>query len=328
MNTPNDNIPVTTDPYEATPNAGQATDAEAALIAAGTAVDGEGNLIDASATAAAAAEAEAAAKAAEEAAAAKAAEDVATAAAATAEAARIAAQPIPAAPVQTLVLPQKPVAPQDFAAARAALKQQYENGDDGMDQDAYLDAREKLVLEEAAFKGQLSAWESTTAALQTNAQAAADAAFNAVALDWEKRNADFIANPLRQEAMQKMVDAIDKETGYKLAPNELFAQAEKVAFEAFNYTPKTVTSPEPTLTAEQIAANALANRRPDLKNIPATLQAVPQAAGLDPNNATYTALDKMDISNLEDTLARMTPDQAAKYLADAPGATSTGHENE
>lgn len=309
------------DPNNAVVNAGDATTEEAALIAAGTEVGEDGAPIDAQAAqaaaeAAAAAEAQAKADADAAAASARAADEAARAAAAAAPAA-------PAAAPAALVLPPKPEAPKDFTAERSSLKDLYEKGD--LDQDEYLDKREALTIEEAAFNGRLAAWETTAAAAKTTAAASADAEFNTVALDWEKRNADFIANPIRAEAMQKLVDQIDKENNYTLTPAELFTRAERLAFEAFNYQP-TTQAPPPAKTKEQIAAEALAGRKPDTSNVPGTLASAPQAASLDPNHASYAAIDNLGIDDLENTLARMTPEQQAKYLADAPGAAATGSE--
>jgi hypothetical protein len=307
------------DPNNAVVNAGDATTEEAALIAAGTEVGADGAPIDAQAAqaaadAAAAAEAQAKADADAAAASARAADEAARAAAAPAATA--------AAPA-ALVLPPKPEAPKDFTAERSSLKDLYEKGD--LDQDEYLEKREALTIEEAAYTGRLAAWETTAAAAKTTAAANAEAEFNTVALDWEKRNADFIANPIRAEAMQKLVDQIDKENNFALSPAELFTRAEKLAFEAFNYQPAT-PAPASGKTPEQIAAEALAARKPDTSKVPGTLATAPQAASLDPNHASYAAIDNLGIDDLENTLARMTPEQQAKYLADAPGATATGSE--
>lgn len=317
MSNPNDTN-TTTDPREATPNAGEATAEEAKLIAAGTDVDDEGNPTDAAAEAAAkAAQDEAAAKAqadADAAAAKKAEEDAAAAAAET---------PQPAAQPVVVNLP-KPEPPQDFAAERAKLKTAYDNGE--IDQDEYLDKRDAITVAEGAYQGRLAAWETQVANAQETIKANAEAAFTAEAQAWEKRNADFMANPLRADMMQQAIAAVDKQTGYKLSPAELFKKAEEVAFQAANYTPPAAT-PAPTpsgKTVEEIAREALAGRKPSAADTPATLRTAPQAAGLDPNNAAYDTLDRLPISDLEDTLARMTPEQAAKFLADTPGSDSRG----
>ena len=218
----------------------------------------------------------------------------------------------------------KPEPPQDFKAARDQLKQKYENGD--LDQDEYLDQREQVTLAEAEFKGRLASWETHNEAVKAQNEAAATTAFNDVALAWEKQHADFIANDLRRDAMQAAIAAVDKRTGGTLSPAALFEQAQKIAFEAFNYTPPGGGGGDgaPTKTPEQIAADALKDRKADTSQIPATLANAPQAASLDPNNSNYDSIDKQDIDSLENTVARMSPDQQEKWLADAPGANQRG----
>ncbi|MGO4700282.1 hypothetical protein [Dyella sp. 2RAB6] len=222
-----------------------------------------------------------------------------------------ASAPAPAAPPP---LPERPVPPKDFDAEFEKLQKQYDDGD--IDTAAYNRQFRELTGDEAAFKARVTIHDETV----KNQTASAVAEFNRAASTWEKDNADFLANPLRRDAMQKAIALIDQETGYTLAPTDLLARAETQAFEAFNYKRPGQGQPKPT--AEEAIAAATAARAP--APAPATLASAPAAAPIESNNGSaFAELDSKDISDLEDHLARMSAAQRDAYLRDAPGANST-----
>ncbi|MGC1549386.1 MAG: hypothetical protein WA777_12725, partial [Rhodanobacter sp.] len=314
-----------TDQPAAIVNGGEPTDKEA-LLAAQVDTIGTDPQVDPNDAAAVAAQA-AAAAAAKTPAAAPAAVDPSAAVPAPAPAASpaatdptaVVASPAPApvaAPAPVGVPAQaKPEAPKDFDAEYAALQTRYDAGD--LDGDQLQQAQRALSREEGAFTARVTLWEERqNFAVQ---QAAAD--FNATALSWEGQNKDFMSNSLRRNAMQQAVLTIDKETGGTLSPTDLFARAQKDAFDAFGYTPPTAQASDPNASGAAAVAAAVAARQPAA--VPATLATAPAAAPIEAGrNSTFADLDSKDIGALEDALARMTPAQRDAYLSDAPGATS------
>lgn len=266
-----------------------------------------------------------AAKAAEDEVARKAAEDtVAADAAATADAYRAASEA--AARAKAAVAPDpKPDAGRDFDADRAAIvakrseiNDKYKAGTlDEDERDSAMqvvqDELDKLNEARSEYRTRVAVWEDR----QQRTAAAAAAEFNSTALAWEKANADFMANPLRRDAMQKAIAAIDKETP-GLSAQELLDEAEKVAFEAFNY------KRTPAADAAAALARAVSARKTDTSKIPPTARSAPAAGGLDPGKSSFSQLDEMDISDLEDAVARFGRDKVDEYLRDAPGADSRG----
>jgi hypothetical protein len=206
------------------------------------------------------------------------------------------------------------VPPRDFDAAFAEVQRQFDEGE--IDGDKFQKDTRAITKEEAQFTARMTVWEENQ---QTAAeQSASD--FNAAAVTWEKANADFMANPLRAQAMQQAINAVAAKSP-SLAPSALFTAAAKVAFEAFGYTPPAAA--EPVAEAAAIAA-ATAARKPT--GVPVTLASAPAAAPIEApaTNSAYDALDSKDIDSLEDAVARMSPDQLDAYLGSAPGAKSTG----
>lgn len=246
----------------------------------------------------------------------------ATAAAATGAAAAeetAAAPPAPAAavsvPAPAVVAAARPEVPKDFDAAYKQLQEQYDAGT--IDGDKLQADQRALAREEGAYTARLTIWEEGQRT--ATQQAAMD--FNATALNWEAANKDFMSNTTRAQLMQQTLAAIDHQTGGTLAPAELFARAQKDAFEAFNYaSPTTTAAPTAADQARAIAA-ATAARKP--VPVPQTLANADAAAPIEAGrNSTFDGLDNLDISSLEDALARMPAAQREAYLAGAPGATS------
>lgn len=227
------------------------------------------------------------------------------------EAPAAAAAPAPSAPAPT---PQEPQAPRDFDAAYAENQRKFDDGE--IDADAFQKTMRDISREEAGFTARVEIFRERQ---QTQAQRA-QAEFNAAAVAWETENKAFMANPLYAQAMQQAIVAVDKQHP-GLAPADLLVQAQKAAFEFTHYTP-----PAPPAAADGKAAIARAQAQRKPAAVPATLAGAPTAAHVDaPVSASaYANLDGLDIDNLENQLAHMSPAQIEAYLSDAPGANSTG----
>jgi hypothetical protein len=231
-----------------------------------------------------------------------------------------------------IVQEPKPEPPKDFSAERKAVntaerhaRAQYEAGE--IDEAAWAKAqddadaaRDALAAEQATFASKLAVWEDR----QTRAAQQADADFNTTAAAWEKEHADFMKDPLRKQVMQQAIAAVDADTGGTLSPAELLQRAQESAFSFCRYTPPGAAAAEPRAAATAVA-KATAARTPGAA--PQTLATAPAAAPIERGaNATFAELDGKDINGLEDAIARMSPAQLEQYLADAPGARTTGVE--
>jgi hypothetical protein len=206
----------------------------------------------------------------------------------------------------------KPEPPKDFDAEYAALQKRCDDGE--IDAAAFQADQRSLSKEEGKYTARLTIWEEGQ---HTAAQHAA-LDFNQTAVQWEKDNAEFMANPLRAQNMQSAIALIDAQTNGALPPAELFARAEKATFEAFGYVKPTAAVVDPA----KALADAVAGRRPAA--VPTTLATAESAAPIEAGrNPTFASLDGLGISELEDAMARMTPQQRDAYLSDAPGSKST-----
>jgi hypothetical protein len=137
-----------------------------------------------------------------------------------------------------------------------------------------------------------------------------------------------MANPLYADAMQQAIVAIDKrEPG--LPPQDLLKKAEAAAFQFTDYTePVDTTTGDAAAAAAATkkAALAAASRGRKPATTPTTLGGTPTAAHVDATagNSAFAEMDALDIDALENKMARMKPDDIERYLADAPGAQTTG----
>ncbi len=238
---------------------------------------------------------------------------------ATTAAADVAAAPAPApaavATAPVVAAAAKPEAPKDFDAAYKHLQEQYDAGE--LDGDKLQAEQRALAREEGAHTARMTIWEEG----QRTAAQQAEQDFNATALNWEANNKDFMANTTRAQLMQQTLAAIDQQTGGKLPPAELFARAQKDAFEAFNYAPTAAVGATSAADKAKAIAAATAARKP--APVPQTLANADAAAPIEAGrNSTFDGLDSLDISSLEDALARMPAAQREAYLAGAPGAKS------
>jgi len=139
----------------------------------------------------------------------------------------------------------------DFAAEKMRLQKQWEDGE--LDSDAYQDQRETLILEQAQH---LAATQFQQ--LQHHQQQQAQAqAWQQVIGPWEEKHADFLANPIRRNAVNELIATLDSDPHTRLSDEELLAKVEAAAFDAFNWQPKTATphtTPRALATARALAA--------------------------------------------------------------------------
>lgn len=143
--------------------------------------------------------------------------------------------------------------PKDFAAKRAELREQYHDGT--LDEEEYMDAREALMLEEAEFRAQ-----SRVAAIQAEAkQAAAQNAWLDKFNGWASANADFMGNSIRSAMAVDLINRLSQDAS--LTDEQIFEQAEKELFEAFNWKngePAAPVNPHAQRNQRDATAQALA----------------------------------------------------------------------
>lgn len=228
------------------------------------------------------------------------------------------AAPATTAAPHPVVPASAPEPPRDFEAAFNANQEQFDRGE--IDAETFQKTMRDLSREESGYLARVEIFNER---MQTAARAA-EADFAAVALAWEAKNKAFMDNPLYAQAMQQAIAAVDqREPG--LAAADLLVKAEKAAFEFTRYTPPvdTTAADEAARKAKSIA-DAAATRKPG--KVPATLSSAPTAAHVDApvGNSAYAQMDSLGIDDLENQLARMSPDQVEAYLRDAPGANATG----
>lgn len=185
----------------------------------------------------------------------------------------------------------------DFAAERAALKEQWENGD--IDTDTYNDKRDALVLEQADHRVAARMYQAQQAQEKAAAEQATQA-WNAKVQSWEKDNADFLANPLRRKAVNDLLAALDADPANRMTDEELLAEVQKQAFDAFNW--------QGTAQAPAAAApNPMAQRNANNARAAAAASAAPPAIAGGVSNASVAAS-----INLED----MKPGEFKKLAKD------------
>lgn len=138
----------------------------------------------------------------------------------------------------------------DFAAERAALKEQWNDGD--LDTDAYNDARDALVLEEAEHRSAVRFHSMQ----QQAASEAATTQWQEKVTAWQTENADFLANPIRRKAVGELMAELEA-SGEKLTDEELLAKVQETAFDAFNWT-ATPGAPAAPAVDQRAVANARA----------------------------------------------------------------------
>lgn len=241
------------------------------------------------------AEAQAAVDAAKQAETEKAQAEAAARAEAEAQAAAAAAKP---------ALRDVPAPPKDFDKERADLKSKYEDGD--MTADEYADAREKLADERAEWIAAKTLAETHNASVIAAAESAENDSFNSVASAWISKHGAFMANPIRAKAMQDALNIATQQADGKLSWNDIFSNAEKIAFEAYGYTP-----PKPASKADALAAAAKGRKPPT--DLPTNLGGAP-SAGMERGVSAFADLDSGSVVDMENAIAGMSAEERERFL--------------
>lgn len=227
--------------------------------------------------------------------------------------------PAPAPPPAPLFA-EPPVASRDFDKEKAELKAKFDEGD--LTTEEFVERSGELTIAQAEHRAAMTIYEAEqrrVAESQAAAKASADEAWNAAALQFEQEHAEFLKNPLHREDVERAIRLIDKQTGGTLSPAELLERAGRSAYESRQREWK-----KPGANAVRDAVNG---RAPDPRTLPTNLGSAPAAGGEDlRGNEAFAALDRLDADALEDALARLPYAQREAYLADAPGARTSGRD--
>lgn len=208
----------------------------------------------------------------------------------------------------------RPEAPRDFDGDAEGILAMFENGE--LDDNEYQSALRELNKEESAYMARVAVWQDR----QERAKAAEEDSFNAAALQFQQDHAAFLANPLHVDSMNRALEIVSQQNP-GMAPADLIVKAAQATFEAYNYTPPTTADAK--ADADKVA-KAMAARKPAAGAVPPSLRNAPAAASLDPSRSSYGQLDDLDISELEDAVARLPESKIQEFLRDAPGAASRG----
>lgn len=228
--------------------------------------------------------------------------------------------PAPVAQAPAPLFAEAPVATRDFAKDAADLRAKFDAGE--VTTEEFVEQSHAITIEQAKFEAQNAIYQAEqkrVADTQAAAKAAADEAWNTAALQFETAHADFLKNPLHRNDVETAIRLIDKQTGGTLSPEKLLEEAFKAAYQG-----RQMEYPKPGATALR---DAVASRAPDPRGLPTNLGSAPSAGGEDlRGNETFAALDRLDADQLEDALARLPYAQREAYLADAPGARTSGRD--
>ncbi len=117
----------------------------------------------------------------------------------------------------------------DFAKEKAELREKWDAGE--IDTDQYNDLRDALVVQEAKHGAALH-FHSLQQATQKQA---AEEEWNSAIGAWQTANADFLANPIREKAVNDLLVSLESDPNNKLSNAELIAKVEELAFDAFSW---------------------------------------------------------------------------------------------
>lgn len=127
---------------------------------------------------------------------------------------------------------------QKYEDGMAALLEKYENAD--IDMAELVREQGKLNIELQTANRELARAEGEAVAASAlskreaaAAQQSAEEAWNAAIGEWKQSNAEFLANPLRRNAVAALLDEYSKDPN--LSDAELIEKVQREAFEAFNW---------------------------------------------------------------------------------------------
>lgn len=145
----------------------------------------------------------------------------------------------------------EPLPDRDFAAERKAIYKQYTDGD------LELDERDEKLAELGALQSEHIATNRFVELQKSQQVIAAKDSWDSKALAWETKHADFLSNDIRKDAVQALITKLSPSG---LGDDELLAEVERQAFEAFGY--KTAAKePEPVVPVNPHAARNAADAK-------------------------------------------------------------------
>lgn len=127
---------------------------------------------------------------------------------------------------------QAPAAPKDFDAEFKSIQKQYDDGDLTLDE--RLAAERALGREEAQYTALVTVHQANNA----NALTAAENDWTQQVNAWSKENAEFLSNPIRKDAVGRLMDQLGADAS--LSNEALLEKVQAAAFEAFNWKPEPV----------------------------------------------------------------------------------------
>ena len=204
--------------------------------------------------------------------------------------------------------------PENFEASmeamkgeRAALTAKFKEGEisveELLDGQAAVDARVN-DLREHKFAADLTATldERTKAQLWKNEQD-----------DFMDANKQYVENKILRSALNAaVIDIASKEENSNRSGRWVLNEAHK-AVQAAMGAKQADQTPNPT-TVVDAGKKPAADRKPDLTLVPKTLANLPAADIQDTGGDEFSALDKLEGVELEQALAKLTPDQESRYL--------------
>jgi len=127
--------------------------------------------------------------------------------------------------------------------------------------------------------------------------------------DFMDSNKQYVENKILRSALNTaVIDIASREENSKWSGKKVLAEAHKAVQEAMG-----TKSADPVVAAAN-AANAAVNRKPDLSVVPKTLAGLPAAGIQDTGIDEFAHIDKLQGVELENALAKLTPDQESRYL--------------
>ncbi len=202
----------------------------------------------------------------------------------------------------------------DWDAEKKALKEKYDKNE--LDDDAYEEQREALLERKTEWKAERRATKlvDERVAKQRDADNDREWGRSLQKFNGDPDNAKLLEDPTRLATFGTVLQVVAKEN-----PNgsyeDWLATAKERLIKAFGLSPNKETDAERTarIKKETAERDAKAGKKPkDINKAPA-------AENVRDGENKFADLDAMDISDLENTLARMKPDALDEYLTTAPG---------
>lgn len=145
-----------------------------------------------------------------------------------------------------------PLPERNFDAERAILKKKF--GDGELEDEEYQDQREALILEEAEHKAHARLMLAQAEQQRAASEQAWLGKFNA----WAERNAEFMANGIRNDQAVALINRYSQDPN--LTDEQVLEKAEKDLFEAFGWQPEGSGAGKPEPTPPPAPANPHAAR--------------------------------------------------------------------